>query len=168
MRLLHRREFLPAMLNMQVSHFDAYTLAFHRMGLESHSPLRDRRMIDFMLSLPATQFQRYGVNRFLGRRVLADRLPAETLAERRVFPSFADQQHWLASWWDEARRKLEDQTPADLAAAALDFPALRALLSKPLSDIFPDDGPEQYKIGSRLPNALHINEFLRWHQGMND
>jgi asparagine synthase (glutamine-hydrolysing) len=168
MRQRHKRDFLPALLNMQVSHFDAYTLAYHRMGLESHSPLRDRRMIDFVLSLPATQFQRGGVNRFLGRRVLADRLPAETLAERRLFPSFADQEAWLASWWDEAGRKLGEQTPADLAAAALDLPALRALLSRPLAEVFPDSGPEQYKIGSRLPNALHINQFLRWHQGMND
>ena len=168
LRLLHERDFLPALMNMQVSHFDAYTLAYHRMGLESHSPLRDRRMIDFVLSLPATQFQRDGVNRFLARRVLADRLPAETLAERRPFPSFADQEPWLAGWWDEAGRKLEEQTPADLAAAALDLPALRALLSRPLAEVFPDRGPEQYKIGSRLPNALHINQFLRWHQGMND
>jgi asparagine synthase (glutamine-hydrolysing) len=168
LRLRHKREFLPAMLNLQPSHFDAYTLAYHRLGMECHSPLRDRRLVDFALSLPATQFQRGGVNRFLGRRVLADRLPSETLAERQLFPSFADQEHWLAGWWEEAGRKLEEQKPADLAAAALDLPALRALLSKPLPDPFPETDPEQYRIGSRLPNSLHINQFLRWHQGMND
>jgi asparagine synthase (glutamine-hydrolysing) len=166
--LRHRSEYASILLDHQPSHGDAYALACHRMGMECHSPLRERRLIDFVLSLPATQFQRDGVNRFLGRRVLADRLPAETLAERQLFRSFADQERWLMGWWNEAARKLEDQKPADLAASALDLPALRALLSQPPPDPFPEHGPERRIFGSWLPNALHINYFLRWHQGMND
>ncbi len=168
LRLLHRRDFQPTLMGMQTSFFDAYTLAFHRLGMECHSPMRDRRMVDFALSLPAAQFQRNGVGRFLGRRVLADRLPAETLAERQLFPSFADEARWLAGWWNEARDRLADQTPVDLAASALDLPAMRQLLSRPLAEVYPECGAEQYRIAGRLPNALHINHFLRWHQGMND
>ncbi len=166
--LRHRHDRVAVSLDLQPVYSDAYTLFYNRLGLECLGPLRDRRMIDFMLSLPARQLQRNGVHRFLARRVLADRMPAETLAERGVFETFPDQGHWVAGWWAEAARRLEDQHPAALAAATIDLPALRQLLAGGCPEPFPQWDPEQYLIGATMPNTLHLNHFLRWHQGLND
>ncbi len=147
---------------------ESVTLAYNRLGMENAAPLRDRRMVDFMLSLPADQLQRNGVPRFLARRALADRMPAETLAEPGVFESFADVEQWLAGWWDRAEKRIAAQTPVELAEAAIDFPALRAALAEGPPKSLPRSGREADLIGSALGNAVYINEFIRWHAGKND
>lgn len=166
--LRHRRDRAVATLSLQPHYLCAYTLACNRMGMEWIAPLQDRRMIDFILSLPETQLQRNGVHRYLARQALADRMPPETLAERGLFPGFPDQGQWVARWWDQAARQVADQHPAALAAAAIDMPALKAVLRAGCPNPFPDADPEQYFIGSTLPNTLHLNHFIRWHQGLND
>jgi asparagine synthase (glutamine-hydrolysing) len=124
-------------------------------------------MVDFILSLPVEQFRRNGVPRFFARRVLADRLPAETLAEPGYFPHFADCEEWLDGWWGDAATRLAEQHPVDLAEAAIDLARLRARLAAPPPTRLPAYGPERLEVAMALPQALHLNEFLRWHAGAN-
>ena len=140
---------------------DCYTLYYNRLGMECLAPLRDRRMVDFILSMPPEQLRRNGVTRFLARRVLADRLPAETLAKTDYFEPFADVNEWMESWWERARQRLADQHPADLAAAAIDLPQLNACFAGGIENI----GRERLKWNAI--RTLHVNEFIRWHQRMN-
>jgi asparagine synthase (glutamine-hydrolysing) len=168
MRLWRTEEIESVYLNIQPSHSDGVTLAYARMGIEAVAPLRDRRLIDFMLSLPPTQFRRGGVPRFLARRVLADRLPVETLEERGYFDPFADLGLWAAKWWDEAARQVSNQRPSELAEQAIDLPQLRQLLTTPLSDLLNRERGNPHVVGSAVANALHVNHFLRWHERLND
>jgi len=147
---------------------DSASLCINQLGLEAPAPLRDRRMVDFALSLPADQFQRNGVPRCLARNALADRMPAETLAERGFFATFADIEPWLAGWWDAAAEQIARQTPAPLAEAAIDFPALRACLAEGAPKTLPKAGPKRDRVGRALANALKVNAFIRWHAGLND
>lgn len=167
-RLLRTEEIEPVYLNVQPSHTDGMTLAYNRMGLDVVAPLRDRRLVDFILSLPPTQFRRGGVPRFLARRMLADRLPAETLDERGYFDPFADLGLWAEKWWDEAGRKISGQRPAELAGRAIDLPQLRQWLATPLPDFMGREAGNARIVGSAIANALHVNHFLRWHERLND
>jgi asparagine synthase (glutamine-hydrolysing) len=165
--LHHAAALEPALLQIHPPSADAAILLYARMGLENCAPFRDRRMVDFILSLPVEQLRRNGVPRFFARRVLADRLPAETLAETGYFPHFADCEDWLAGWWDDAAARLAEQHPADLAAAAIDLPRLRERLAMGPPTRLPAYGAERLDCEVALPQALHLNEFLRWHAGAN-
>src|SRR3569623_2417110 len=46
-------------------------------------PYADRRLVEFTLGIPETQYMRGGEDRWLARRVLADRLPVSVTGERR-------------------------------------------------------------------------------------
>jgi len=59
----------------------------NRFGVELRYPFRDRRLIEFMLSVPADQLQHRGVERPILRRAMEELLPASIL-ERRSKTSF--------------------------------------------------------------------------------
>ncbi|WP_162305808.1 asparagine synthase-related protein [Oleisolibacter albus] len=163
---LHADEIVPVYLGAQPAHSETVTLMMNRMGLGWSAPLRDRRLVDFILSVPPEQFRRNGVPRYLARRVLADRMPAEALAEKGYFAPFADTGEWLARWWSEAGRRLADQHPVDMAGAAIDLPRLQALLDGPPPDISARR-EVYYEAAAAVPLALHVNDFIRWHAGRN-
>jgi asparagine synthase (glutamine-hydrolysing) len=160
-RIVTRFEVHPA-------HADHWPLTYQRLGLEAASPYRDRRMVDFALSLPAAQLRRDGAARFLARRALADRLPAETLAERRFFKSFPDAAHWARDWWAGAGARLEEQIPDELAASTIDLAALRARLAQGAPESEPVDALDESLSIHALANALHHNQFIRWRRGLNN
>lgn len=161
-------EVVPTYLQAQPAHAETVTLLMHRMGMESAAPLRDRRLVDFILSLPADQFRRNGVPRFLARRVLADRMPAETLAERGYFEPFPDAAEWLPSWWNDAARRLEEQTPVDLAEQAIDLPRLKACMAAGFPEDLAGTGDLCGQLAYSVANTLHVNDFIRWHAGRNN
>ena len=167
LKLAWSRDFEPLCLAGPSNAASPLTLLLNRMGLDCAAPLRDRRMVDFVLSLPPDQFRRHGLPRFLARRVLADRLPPETLAEPGYFKPFADAAEWMPLWWDKARRRLEGQSPADLAAAMIDLPHLRACLAAG-PDSLPTGGPDVERFQWNVVRALQVNEFIRWHLRLND
>lgn len=164
---MHQADLDRVVLGVNPSHAETFTLCFHNMGLDFGVPLRDRRMVDFILSLPSDQLRRNGVPRFLARRVLADRMPPETLAERGYFSPFADAEDWVRGWWDKAAETLDNQYPVDLADAAIDLPRLQARLAggAPVFDHPSGDRYNEVVLG--MANALHVNAFLRWHAGRN-
>ncbi len=85
MARLHADETIPVYLGVQPAHAETVTLMMNRMGLGWSAPLRDRRLVDFILSVPPEQLRRNGLPRYLARRVLADRMPPEALAEKGYF-----------------------------------------------------------------------------------
>ena len=54
------------------------------IGRAVRSPLADRRLLEFVLTVPEPMFCRNGVGRSFARRVLADRLPREIAEETRL------------------------------------------------------------------------------------
>jgi len=137
-----------------------------RDGVERRDPLGDVRLAEFCLAIPADQFTRFGQDRFLARRVLADRLPPEVLQERRDGRQGAE-------WFDWATRnrawltaELDGIDASALGREVIDVPRLRAIL-----DDWPADAnaaePQYQRMMNILGRGVAIGSFIRWAEGSN-
>jgi asparagine synthase (glutamine-hydrolysing) len=133
----------------------------------SRDPYCDRRMVEFCLGIPEDQYWRDGQSRWLARRALADRVPAETLNHVAVGVQSAD---WYvtASARREAMAEAVDRIArSPMASRVLDVPRMRKLL-----DTWPSDAEEATRSfmlhGHALQRAIAMGGFLRWHEGRND
>jgi asparagine synthase (glutamine-hydrolysing) len=166
--VLRRRDFEIAMLQfLQPPWAEAYTLEYHRSGIEQATPLRDRRMVDFMLSVPAEQFMRNGVTRWLARRALADRLPGEVANRTAFIRSFEDLFPWLATWHGKAAIKLEQLEQSTAVRRSMDIPRLKRTLAEGPPKSFDQVRGRTQEFTQFLPDAMHIGDFIRWHEGSN-
>ncbi|WP_404366559.1 asparagine synthase-related protein [Sphingomonas sp. MMS24-J45] len=136
-------------------------------GPDTIDPYADRRLVEFTLGIPETQFWHAGQDRWLARRVLADRLPPQLLRERRRGLQSPD-------WFDAASRRREGMAAAidrisrsPLASRVVDVPRMKKLL-----DAWPSDAAaaKKYKqvYGYALARGISIGGFLRWHEGGNE
>lgn len=136
-------------------------------GFEERAPLGDLPLLEFCLKVPATQYCRNAIHRWLGRRVLADRLPPEITGEL-----------WLGAQnpeWFDRRSQMRAETAAELvhlarsplAARILDLPRAARLL-----DSWPADAQSAHEQGATyrlaLGRGLHIARFIRWNDGGNE
>lgn len=136
-------------------------------GPDTIDPYADRRLVEFTLGIPEAQFWHAGQDRWLARRVLADRLPPEILRERRRGLQSPD-------WFDAASRRREGMAAAldrisrsPLASRVVDVPRMKKLL-----DAWPSDAeaakPHKLVYGYALARGISIGGFLRWHEGGNE
>jgi asparagine synthase (glutamine-hydrolysing) len=134
---------------------------------EGRDPYRDRRLVEFCLGIPAEQYWRDGQNRWLARRTLADRVPAETLAQRK-------RGRQSPEWYTTASKQLDTMTAAidrlarsPLASQVIDVPRMRTLLNS-----WPKDARAAQKSvdlhGHALQRGIAMGGFLRWYEGRND
>lgn len=129
-------------------------------------PYADRRLVEFTLGVPNSQYWNGGEDRWLARRVLADRLPAELVAERRRGVQCPE-------WYELASRRREGMAEAverigrsPLASRVVDVPRMKALL-----DDWPDAETamsQKQVYGYALARGISIGGFLRWYEGGNE
>ncbi|WP_166038196.1 asparagine synthetase B [Sphingosinicella sp. YJ22] len=135
-------------------------------GIDVRDPSADRRLLELCLSIPAEQFLKDGLPRSLARRVLADRLPAAVVQERRKGLQAVDWHEGVAAARDEARLEAERIAAVDGAAEILETGKLGALL-----DDWPEGGWNSNKVTSRyrlaLLRGLSGGHFLRKAAGSN-
>jgi asparagine synthase (glutamine-hydrolysing) len=133
----------------------------------TRDPYIDRRLAEFCLGIPEDQYWRNGQDRWLARRVLADRVPAETLSQRRIGRQSPD---WYTLATSRHARMVElvdriERSP--VASQVLDMPRIRALLAD-----WPKDADAAEKTvmlhGHALQRAIALGGFLCWHEGRND
>lgn len=135
-------------------------------GFSLRDPLADVRLAEYCLAIPSSQFTRWGRDRHLARRVLADRLPPQVAEERRKGIQSA---HWH-DWMTRLRPWLESEVDAiadnPLAADLLDVERLRAILAR-----WPADAgsaqQHQSNIMIVLGRAIAVGNFIRWAEGRN-
>jgi asparagine synthase (glutamine-hydrolysing) len=143
-------------------------LAFlrNRTPYEKVTPLRDRRMAEFTLGAPERQFQRNGVDRWLARRALADRLPAEVLAERGRGMQNGEWYHLASLHREQRAEAVERLANSPLASRVLDVPFLKTLI-----DTWPRNAEEAIRTQAdhrhKLEFGLGVGAFLRWYEGSN-
>jgi len=130
-------------------------------------PTADARIAEYCLSLPEEQYRRMGISRWLIRRAMADRLPAEILASPRRGIDTAD-------WFERmsgARTRVFDTLhlleQSQTASTVLDLPRMRRLaeqMDRPAAD------PVQRMMDYRhvLERGLMMGRFLRWFEGSRD
>lgn len=142
------------------------TCQHFRDGVERRDPLGDARLAEFCLAIPSDQFTRFGQDRYLARRVLADRLPPEVLQERRSGRQCAE-------WFDWATRKrawlaaeLDGIEASALGRELIDVPRLRGIL-----DRWPDNAdmaePRYEQLMNVLGRGVAVGSFIRWAEGGN-
>jgi asparagine synthase (glutamine-hydrolysing) len=138
---------------------DWYHAGGPRYGIESRDPSADRRVIEFCLAVPESQFLRLGRDRWLLRRALEGRLPP-ALVQRTTRGQQA------ADWFDrvdpiraELAREVGRIEANATASALLDVRKMRALV---------DDWPATFRIQDQPAYALYLlrgimmGRFIRW------
>lgn len=144
------------------------TVAMHgdALGFEQREPLGDRRLLEFLLTVPEPMFRRGGVPRSFARAVLADRLPPEILNERR---SGAQAGLWftrLNARREAVAEEIERLEASPLASRMLDLPRLKRLMAVwPANDQAAETHKWDYHLA--LHRGLHVGRFIRWVEGGN-
>jgi asparagine synthase (glutamine-hydrolysing) len=135
-------------------------------GIARRSPLGDRRLLEFTLTVPEPMFRRNGVARSFARRVLADRLPPKILNEARLGVAEPAWFRALDSQRDNIGRDLERIEASPLARRMLDIPRLKRFM-----DEWPKD-EQAAQLRAReyqrlFARGIHIGRFIRWVEGGN-
>jgi asparagine synthase (glutamine-hydrolysing) len=136
------------------------------MGIEQRSPLGDRRLLEFVLTVPEPMFCRNGVGRSFARRVLADRLPREIAEETRFGVPESAWFRILDAQRESLRRDLERIEASALARRMLDIPRLKRLMDEwPKNEQEAQPRAREYQ--HLLARGIHVGRFIRWVEGGN-
>ncbi|WP_188578685.1 asparagine synthase-related protein [Tistrella bauzanensis] len=133
-------------------------------GVELRDPTADLDLLEFCFAVPDEQYMRGGTNRWLARRVLADRLPPDVLNEtRRGFqcPEFL---HRMTLQRDRIVEEVEALDRSALASRVLDVARMKRLAADWPTDAASTNFGEY---GATLYRGLHVARFLRWIEGGN-
>jgi asparagine synthase (glutamine-hydrolysing) len=129
--------------------------AFH--GFDTRHPFLDRDLVEFFTAVPAEQYLRGGITRFLARRVLADRLPADVIdnpLRGRQRPEF------LHSLTLQRERLLDDLVALERSPSVSGVLNVRAM--RRLADAWPADlsAAPYGEYASILERGIRVGRFL--------
>lgn len=145
---------------------DSLPLHFHSLGRSVRAPLGDRRLLEFCLSVPEPMYRQNGIPRSFARRVLADRLPAEILDERRRGAQAPTWFRTLDARRADIARDVERFEASPMARRLLDLPRMKRLLDEwPKDEQTAERRKREYKYA--LARGVHIGQFIRWIEGGN-
>lgn len=129
-------------------------------GVDIRDPTADRRLIEFCFSLPTRLFFADGEPRALGKRALADRLPAAVIEEKRRGFQAADWREALTAANVEIRSEIDRLRDVPTAVAALDLARMEKLIDELASGgVGEADDGTQYRLA--LMRGLAVGLFLR-------
>jgi len=130
-------------------------------GVDIRDPTGDVRVAEFCLSLPEDQYRRAGVSRWLIRRAMAERLPAEILTRRGHGIQAADWFERLSGARGLVRDELAALEGFEIARTVLDLPRMRRLADR--IDQPPTSRVQQmFDYSLVLQRGLMMGRFLRW------
>lgn len=133
-------------------------------GYETRDPHADRRLLEFVLSVPEPMYRRGGVQRAFARQVLADRLPPEILSESRRGAQVVDWFLRLQARRQDIAAEIERIDGSPLARRLIDVPRLKRLMME-----WPQDAHaaqtryQDYMLA--LARAVHVGQFILWVEG---
>ena len=135
-------------------------------GFEVREPHADRRLLEFLLSVPEPMFRREGVPRSFARKVLADRLPREIVEERRRGVNGVAWYRILGERRAEMASDLERLEGSPLARRLIDLPRLKRLMAQwPEDEHAAETRKREYL--ATLTRGVHVGRFVRWVEGGN-
>ena len=137
-------------------------------GIDYRSPLQDRRLLEWCLSVPEEQYWRNGKPRWLMRRIMAGRLPEAVVGNRSRGSPGADWHYQMTRQLPLIREQVEVLSGDADVAALIDFPRIRKMLDDwpKLTPVDADD-PLSYLLPAALPHALAVGQYIRWAKGAN-
>jgi asparagine synthase (glutamine-hydrolysing) len=129
-------------------------------------PYADHRLVEFTLGVPEAQYMRGGEDRWLARRVLADRLPVSVTSERRRGLQCPEWYEVVSARRDDMIAAVERIERSPLASRVVDVPRMKALLDDWPADAETAKSRKQV-LGHALQRGIAIGGFLRWYEGGN-
>lgn len=139
--------------------YDVYSGLRPWFGIETRDPTADRRVVEFCMAVPGSQYLKDGVTRSLIRRAMEGRLPDQI----RLRPTFGQQgpdwPEWLPSIRGELRLELDRLQQSDTASRCLDLPRMRRLV---------DRWPDQLTLSHEkdylllLLRGITMGRYIRW------
>ena len=135
-------------------------------GFDIRDPHSDRRLLEFLLTVPEPLYRRHGVPRSFARAVLADRLPREILSERRRGDQGGAWFRRLDSQRQAMAADLEGFEASALARQLLDLPRMKRLIEEwPADEYAAQQREKEYRF--LLTRGIHVGRFIRWVEGGN-
>ncbi len=135
-------------------------------GFEFRDPHGDRELLEFLLKVPEWHYQKNGVRRSFGRKVLADRLPSEIVNETRRGAQGVTWFSRLDKRRAEIGEEVERLEASPLASRLLDVPRMKRIL-----DDWPRDAQNAQarrpEVKLAFGRGLHVGQFIRWVEGGN-
>ena len=135
-------------------------------GFETRDPHRDRRLLEFALSVPEPMFSRDGIPRAFARKVFADRLPPDILNERRRGAQVPDWFRRLQARRHNIAAEIERIDASPLVRRLIDVPRLKRLIAQwPKDEQAAETRAPEYRLA--LTRGIHIGQFVRWVERAN-
>lgn len=128
-------------------------------GVSMSDPSKDRRVIEYCLSVPVEYYCENGVPRSLIRNAMAGRLPDEVRLERRKGLQAADFEFFFEKDRPEALAEVALLKNFDLPSRALDLEAMEQMLRSTPDSAAGQSAPPWHL--SKLMRALSLGRFLR-------
>ncbi|HEX6308288.1 MAG TPA: asparagine synthase-related protein [Longimicrobiales bacterium] len=128
-------------------------------GIETRDPTADRRVVEFCMAVPGSQYLLNGVTRSLIRRAMAGRLPDQIRLRSTLGLQAPDWPEWLPSFRGELRAELNRLEKSETAQRCLDLPKLRQLM---------DRWPDRLRLAHEfdypllLLRGITMGRFIRW------
>jgi asparagine synthase (glutamine-hydrolysing) len=135
-------------------------------GVEVRDPTADRRLTEFVSSLPSEMFLRDGEKKWIYRQAFADRIPPEILGEKRKGYQGAD---WLVRLREQGgvlRSHAQEALASPAVASLMDTEGLSRLLTAPLPKRADADVMERYRM--KFLRAVSVAHFIRKTQRTNN
>jgi asparagine synthase (glutamine-hydrolysing) len=146
---------------------DMRGMADEIVGFEIIDPHADRRLLEFLLSVPEPLYRRDGVPRSFARRVLADRLPREIVNERRRGANTPAWFRLLDARRQDIARDIERLETSPLASRLIDLQRLKHLMAHwPKDEQSAEQHRDEYRFA--LARGVHAGRFIRWVEGGNE
>jgi len=151
---------------VQISDAGEYALGDNQYGLQSRDPTSDRELVEYCLAVPDSQYLRDGKTRWLLRRAMAGRLPAEILEYRTRGLQAADWHESIGRDLPRIREELARLEAHPSAGRYLDLAALNASLDDwPRSGWHSEVQERRYRL--KLLRGLSVGAFVRYVENDN-
>lgn len=139
--------------------FDLYSGFRPWFGIETRDPTADRRVVEFCMAVPGSQYLHGGVTRSLVRRAMAGRLPDHLRLRSTYGMQGPDWTEWLPSIRGELQAELDQLERSDTAVRCLDLAKMRRLL---------EQWPQRFTLAHEkdyillLLRGITMGSFIRW------
>lgn len=128
-------------------------------GVETRDPTSDRRVVEFCLAIPGSQYMRDGRGRMLVRRSMRGLIPESVLERDARGAQASDWSEWLPAMRPGLERDMARIEHSETARRCLDVPRLRSLLAQ---------WPETLRVehlgdyNHRLLRGIMMGRFITW------
>jgi asparagine synthase (glutamine-hydrolysing) len=139
--------------------FDLYSGFRPWFGIETRDPTADRRVVEFCMAIPGSQYLRDGVTRSLIRRAMAGLLPDQLRLRSSYGLQAPDWPEWLPAMRGELRAELDRLQQLETARRCLDLSKMRLLM-----DRWPDRLTLRHERDYLLLllRGITMGRFIRW------